>query len=796
MNSITFFYPSVITGGAEFLFIRLSKYLVSRGIEVYYIDYANGFARKQLINTKVRFLDYEDQEITKINFDTNLILPVCHLFKVNKELCVTDKSKLILWFLHPWNIIYLFPQILDHLSSKEPAEIKKIYELSHPGLIEDFATKLRKIYRFRALCFMDGSNFRFNNEFFDLKIAKTKYVPIGIDMPKKESLNDQIVKKGEINIAWLGRICEDKINSIVYLIDCANEYANSHNKKINLHIIGRGSQEFKIKEKEACNNLKIILAGTITNQDLDEYLIYNTDILFAMGTSLLEGAKLKIPTVISPFNNFRRVPNKYEMTYLFNSKNFDIVDEVYAKQDLPRQSFDQILEDVYILNKKEQIGQLCYNHVTDNFSIENSAKFLSLAIKKSSLTYENYKKLLATDLSHNSSIDLKNFDLAFLSQAPESEYADGMVQRINFIDTSFVDQKKIYLWTAKNKRIKLYQFIIALLILPFFRLFNFKERFVKKLTSKKNHFYFYFRRNSIMDLCLVLYILSKSKFIYTHSIYNGKIFLPILSMLYFFGKKTILDVHGVVPEEELLFLNNKKSFKALSIIERKMFRISSIIICVSSRMKDFYLEKYNFAINKTLLNIPIFDKITTSEQPQAKHKLEHSSAITVIYAGGTQKWQNIDLMLTSIPKLPKEFRYIFLLPPRQVEEVIKKATNLNIDLNRIEINYTPKSEIIRYYDKSDLGFILRDDSVVNDVSCPTKMIEYISSGVVPIVLQPNIGDFNNLGYSYLTLENLLNGQIPSEDVMKEIAARNYQIYRKLEMIKIDGIKELKKLMFK
>jgi len=49
------------------------------------------------------------------------------------------------------------------------------------------------------------------------------------------------------------------------------------------------------------------------------------------------------------------------------------------------------------------------------------------------------------------------------------------------------------------------------------------------------------------------------------------------------------------------------------------------------------------------------------------------------------------------------------------------------------------------------GFILRDEHIMNQVSCPIKLCEYLANGVIPIMSQ-GIGDFatqaKSLGYIF------------------------------------------------
>ncbi len=78
--------------------------------------------------------------------------------------------------------------------------------------------------------------------------------------------------------------------------------------------------------------------------------------------------------------------------------------------------------------------------------------------------------------------------------------------------------------------------------------------------------------------------------------------------------------------------------------------------------------------------------------------------------------------------------------------------------SQIIIDRKTHAELKEIYTECHYGFILREDSIVNQVACPTKLVEYLAMGVVPIVDSNNIGDFKTMGMRFITLEQLLRGQ--------------------------------------
>lgn len=83
--------------------------------------------------------------------------------------------------------------------------------------------------------------------------------------------------------------------------------------------------------------------------------------------------------------------------------------------------------------------------------------------------------------------------------------------------------------------------------------------------------------------------------------------------------------------------------------------------------------------------------------------------------------------------------------------------------------------------------------IVNKVACPTKLIEYLEHGIIPIVLQPEIGDFNKMGYRYILNDDFLEGKIPNHDVLEQMKIENYKILETLKIEKETAINTLEEL---
>ncbi len=156
-----------------------------------------------------------------------------------------------------------------------------------------------------------------------------------------------------------------------------------------------------------------------------------------------------------------------------------------------------------------------------------------------------------------------------------------------------------------------------------------------------------------------------------------------------------------------------------------------------------------------------------------------NEAVNVIYSGNTQKWQNIELMCKIIKNnLSPTINYIILTGEiEKMKNIFKSQGILN---DNIKILSVLPGELVEYYAKANYGFILRDDIVVNNVACPTKMVEYLYYGIIPIVLSEKIGDFYKLNYEYIHYQSFNEGleALKSErniKIAKALQSRNTEI---------------------
>ena len=246
--------------------------------------------------------------------------------------------------------------------------------------------------------------------------------------------------------------------------------------------------------------------------------------------------------------------------------------------------------------------------------------------------------------------------------------------------------------------------------------------------------------------------------------------------------RKVFDMHGAYPEELRLYGRSEQA----EIDERQeklAMEHGQCMVCVTQSMADHLKQKYGRVPEKIIL-LPIFDE---QRLKQCREQKRVSNGKTVVYAGGVQKWQNVEMMRNAAYQAKERMSYRFFTP--QPQAFLKGWAYWRRPKN-MEVCAKKPEEVIHAYASCDYGFLLRDDIVVNRVACPTKLVEYLACGIIPILKTDRIGDFVKDGMMYVSLEEFLAGRLPDEKEKQAAIKQNFQVVQKLETRYQQGRREL------
>ncbi len=351
---------------------------------------------------------------------------------------------------------------------------------------------------------------------------------------------------------------------------------------------------------------------------------------------------------------------------------------------------------------------------------------------------------------NNSALNALNFEIAVWAPYPSSEQIkDGYFQRVASVDGLIEDRKRLYVGLYLKKY--------------FFPKFRRED----KLAAV--------HANIIYSPFFWIYCLIFCKKIYFHSVIEASKGFPII-----FLKQIFIDLHGVVPEE-MRFV--KRYFLAFifGFVESLVLKRAHKIISVTNSLKLAVQSKYPELKDDAFIILPIFP---SSIDVNSEENFDDREGF--IYAGGTQPWQNIDRILRFSSTIENFRGYLLVGSKGRLYSSYHKEFKEIFE--RWTIDSIAPSEIPKYYRMVKFGFLIRDDSIVNRVACPTKLVEYIKYGVVPVLAFSELGDFSQNGLKFFDINDFdLNRALAQ---YKDFATKNLQVYLKFEAAYLSGARSL------
>ncbi len=328
--SICFYFPYFEDSGVPVLFYRMANEIAisNPNITISIIDYEGGVMWRNILFLKnITRIKFEDEVEVSPPHSSILVMQTFVPYYWPKELVISENQKLFFWNLHPHNLI---PSLLPFpLLRKIPFNNTKAYKilsLFYYKRIQSLRNYTRCLIDNKGLAFMDKSNLDYTAEHLFLPIKNRDFIPVPASGSNLHLYNQNAVFLNKIvRIAWIGRLCDFKSYILVYSIKKLNEIAKEFNHiQFQFDIIGDGPFENYIKsETKNCIEISIHFHGSIPHSDIDNFILANTDIIMAMGTSALEGAKLAKPTIILD-PTLEEIKDDYIFRMLYDTKEFDL----------------------------------------------------------------------------------------------------------------------------------------------------------------------------------------------------------------------------------------------------------------------------------------------------------------------------------------------------------------------------------------------------------------------------------------------------------------------------------------
>ncbi|SDW85648.1 hypothetical protein SAMN05444410_106144 [Hydrobacter penzbergensis] len=389
--SICFFFPYHEVSGVPVLFSRMANTIIDQYpfIDVSIIDYNNGaIARNFTSNDKVRIIEFKDGQRVSPPDDCVLIMQSILPYAMRPELLIKPKTKILLWTLHPENLVPILIPLpgLRNIQNHYFQFYKTIASLFFRKRIKLCKEYIRIANIRKGLYFMDGPNFEKTIKYLFLDRFDVDFLPV----PSVPSLfkEEKTINTDVIYFCWVGRLCDFKSHILIHTLKKLSTIAAKTQKRIYYYVIGEGPFRERISMLNIDNHyFKLDMKGPMTPDALDRFLATEVNVLTAMGTSALEGAKLAIPTILLDISYYP-IKGDYLFRWLHDTKDYDLGHDISSKDYVENNSS---LETMFLslFEQYEELSRKAFEYFKNNHDIGVTARRLVSAIEHTNFAIEN-----------------------------------------------------------------------------------------------------------------------------------------------------------------------------------------------------------------------------------------------------------------------------------------------------------------------------------------------------------------------------------------------------------------------
>lgn len=369
--TISFMFPVLngVMGGVQNLIINLASYFSERGSNIKIYDYKNGM-------------------VASILFDRNIEFTLVELDSCSNISAHVKKGEFFIGFNSD---LYNFPSILPRGTQFLIVDVFFpfwSYLLKPKGLLIPFFTTYvrRKLVEYliqnHGLMFIDNNGLKACEDITQCLISKelVSYLPV-------ERINEnyfnvkEICLENKVKFGCLGRAVHWKATPIMKLV---KDLSLIQDHLFEVHIITDNEKYFKGKLQYG-ENVEIVYVTPKYKEELDEYIIKNVDIGYAMGTSALEFGKLGCPTIVADLS-VNEFPDNYKYKWLCDITDGQLGNDLSNPKYFNMDGIGLHLEEIIssLLENNKSMSKKTYQYVRKNHHISVFVKTLEGLIVKNS----------------------------------------------------------------------------------------------------------------------------------------------------------------------------------------------------------------------------------------------------------------------------------------------------------------------------------------------------------------------------------------------------------------------------
>ncbi len=212
----------------------------------------------------------------------------------------------------------------------------------------------------------------------------------------------------------------------------------------------------------------------------------------------------------------------------------------------------------------------------------------------------------------------------------------------------------------------------------------------------------------------------------------------------------VYDMHGAGIAEALF----NKSFSEGSVEHRVRKQLEAdavftadLIFVVSSPFKRWVCDQYGADEGKIWITPSSCDigKLPSREWRHLQRvNLGIGDRPVLLYSGSILSWQRAEDLFRLFLRLKDRISGLFLLVMTPHEEsAVALLYDCGVAAEDCRVLKVPSSEVQTMMSIADIGSLLRNSHLLNEVASPVKFADYLGAGV-PVLLSPRIGDCDEI----------------------------------------------------
>ncbi len=222
------------------------------------------------------------------------------------------------------------------------------------------------------------------------------------------------------------------------------------------------------------------------------------------------------------------------------------------------------------------------------------------------------------------------------------------------------------------------------------------------------------------------------------------------------GAKVVFDIRGLMAEEYVdagVWKNGSLPYRLVKLLEKRLLQSADGFVVLTERIRDSFfgegarMDRRGAPVEviPCCVDLSRFQAAAALSRDAIREELGLSDRKVIVYVGALGGWylteEMAELLAAAHARDPRVFSLILTQSPP--DELCARLDALGVGPEDRLIRKVAPAEIPRYLKAADLAISLIKPCYSKLASSPTKLAEYLASGL-PVICNPGIGDVDRV----------------------------------------------------